>query len=93
MRKPAIFIVINVAIIIGLSIVQVVVANSISTTGIELSNIQHEIATLKKENANLHVQVLTASSLTQIASRASEMGFEESKKTLVISEPLPLARR
>lgn len=93
MKKPAVFIALNVAIITGLSIVQVVVANSISTTGIELSNIQHEISELRKDNAILHEQMLTASSLTNIASRASELGFEESKTTLVISAPLPLARR
>ena len=93
MNRPAIFIAINIAIIVGLSVVQVVVANSISTTGIELSKIQQDIASLKKQNAILHENVLTASSFTQIASRASEMGFEEGKSTLVISEPLPLARR
>lgn len=93
MKKPAFFIIFNIAIIVGLSIVQVVVANGISTAGIELSKVQSQISELRKQNELLHEQVLTASSLTTIASRASEMGFEEGKTTLVISQPLPLARR
>ncbi|CAN5160938.1 hypothetical protein BH09PAT1_BH09PAT1_3870 [soil metagenome] len=93
MKRPAIFIALNILIIIALSVVQVVAANSISTTGIELSKIQDEISSLQKQNEVTHEQVLTLSSLTSIASRASTMGFEESKSTLVISQPLPLARR
>ncbi len=93
MKKPVIFIVINIAIIVGLSIVQVVVANGISTSGIELSKVQQQIGELKRSNAMLHEQILTASSLTSIASIASSMGFEEEKSPLVISSPLPLARR
>lgn len=93
MKRPAIFIAFNIIIIIALSIVQVVAANSISTTGIELGKIQDQISDLTKQNEVLHEQVLTLSSLTSISSRAAEMGFVESKSTLVISQPLPLARR
>lgn len=93
MKKPVLFIILNLVVIIGLSIAQVVAANSISTTGIELGKIQDQITQLEKENEVLKEQVLTLSSLTTIASRASDMGFEEGKSTLVISQPLPLARR
>lgn len=93
MKRPAIFIGLNIAIIIGLSVVQVVVATSIATKGIELSTIQQQIAELKKQNALLYEQVLTAEAFTTIASRASEMGFEESSNNLVFSSPVPLARR
>ncbi|MBI5044883.1 MAG: hypothetical protein HZC02_03085 [Candidatus Levybacteria bacterium] len=93
MKKPVIFIIINIMIIMGLSIVQVVVANSISTSGIELNKLQQQISELKRSNAMLHEQVLIASSFTTIASKASSMGFEEGKSPLVISSPLPIARR
>ena len=93
MKRPALFIALNILVIIALSIVQVVAANSISTTGIELSKIQDEITTLQKQNEVLHEQVLSLSSLNSIASRAASMGFQESKATLVIAQPLPLARR
>ena len=91
MKKPVLFIALNLLVIIALSIVQVVAANSISTTGIELSKLQDETTTLQKQNEVLHEQVLSLSSLTSIASRAASMGFTESKDTLVIAQPLPLA--
>lgn len=93
MKKPVIFIGINLAIIIALSLVQVVISNSISTTGIELGKLQDEISLLKKKNAVLHEQVLVASSLTNIASRAGELGFKDSSSPLVISREVPLAKR
>lgn len=93
MKKPVLLIIINGIIIVTLSLVQVVVANSISTTGIELGKMEKEIAVYKKKNAVLHEQVLISSSLTQIASKAGEMGFEESKTQLVVESPLPIAKR
>lgn len=93
MKKPVLFIICNVIIIVVLSVIQVIVANSISTTGIELSKIQKEIAVTKKQNAVLHEQVLFSASLTNIASVAAEMGFEETKSQMVLSSPLPIARR
>lgn len=93
MNKPLVFIGFNIAIVIALSLVQVIVSNSISTTGIELGKVQIEIETLKKKNAVLHEQVLVSSSLTMIASHAAEMGFEDSKTPIVLSNDIPLARR
>jgi len=93
MKKPVLFIILNLVVIITLSIVQVVAANSISTTGIELGKIQDQTLAIQKKNEVLKEQVLTLSSLTSISSRAASMGFVEGKSTLVISQPLPLARR
>ena len=93
MKKPLILIGFNIVVILFLSLVQVVVANSISTTGIELEKMHEEIAVLQKKNALLHEEVLVASSLTNIASKAAELGFSEEKSPLVLSSPLPLARR
>lgn len=93
MKKSVIFISLNIVIIIAFSLIQVVAANSISTTGIELNKIQQQIADLKKYNAELHEQVLAQSSLTYIASKAASMGFDQSVSTVVISSPLPIAAR
>lgn len=93
MKNPVLFIGLNVLLVVGLSVIQVVAANSISTTGIQLGKVEQQIADLKKQNAILREQVLGLSSLNTIASRASEMGFEEAKSPLVITAPLPLARR
>lgn len=79
--------------IFGLAIGQVVVANSLSTTGIELAKLQTEIKDYKKQNAILKEKVLSAGSLTKIASTAGELGFVSSTKTIDISSPLPLAKR
>jgi cell division protein FtsL len=93
MKKPILFIILNGFVILTLSLVQVVVANSISTTGIEIGKIDKELATYKKKNAVLHEQVLIASSLTHVASVAATMGFNEAKTQLVVETPLPLAVR
>lgn len=79
--------------IFGLAIGQVVVANSISTTGIELAKITTEIKEYKKQNAILKEKVLSAGSLTKIASTAGELGFVPASKTIDISSQLPLAKR
>ncbi|HLD01886.1 MAG TPA: hypothetical protein VJC10_03325 [Patescibacteria group bacterium] len=78
-------------IIIVLSVVQVVVANSISTTGIILSKLHKEIATYEKENGKLKDEILTQSSYTRIASIAGELGYVEAKSPVSLSAPLPLA--
>lgn len=93
MKKPVLFIILNFIIILGLSVAQVVAANSISTTGIELGKIQDQTSRLQKENEILKEQVLSLSSFTSIASRAGDMGFEDGKSVLAIPQELPLARK
>ena len=79
--------------ILSLTIGQVVVANSLSTTGIELVKLQTEIKKYKKQNAILKEKVLYEGSLTRIASEAGELGFVSTKKTVSVSGPMPLAKR
>jgi cell division protein FtsL len=93
MRKQIIFIVIIISIIVGLSIIQVSVSNSLSTTGIELAKIEEQIEAYKKENAQLSEEVLTASSFNTIASKAATMGFVELKKHVVLTSPVPIAAK
>lgn len=76
-----------------LSIVHVVVANMLSTTGIELSGLQSDVAQYKKENMFLREQVLEHASLYHVASKASEMGFVNAKSHVYLSAPLPIAKR
>lgn len=93
MKNPLFFIKCLGTIILVLSVVQVVVSNILSTTGITLSHLEDEIRVLKKENSALSEQVLTASSLTRIASSASELGFVDSKSYVFVTAPLPLAQK
>lgn len=79
--------------ILSLAIGQVVVANSLATSGIELAKLQTDIQKYKKQNAILNEKVLYLGSLTKIASEAGQLGFVNTTKTIDISSPLPIARR
>lgn len=91
MKKPVFFLIIPIGIIIILSVVQVVVANHISTTGAELSKIQDEVRTYRKENTEIEEQILATSSLIRISEVAKNDGYVETKTTVSLSTPLPLA--
>ena len=84
MRTPIIFIIVLITLVIGLSIVQVVVSNNLSTTGIELAKLEDKITVYKKENAILQEKILIASSFTTIASKAADMGFVEEKSRVFL---------
>ena len=91
MKKPVVFITLIIVIIVGLSVVQVTVSNSLSTTGIELADIEEQITAYKKENAKLSEDLLTVASFSTIASKAADMGFVQEKKHIVITAPMPIA--
>lgn len=93
MKKSKYFVLIIIASIFALSIVHVVIANSISTTGASISKIQNELNLYKKENAILHEKILTLSSLTYVNEKASSEGFVPSKAEIYLLTPLPLAVR
>ncbi|MBP9719146.1 MAG: hypothetical protein KBD46_01650 [Candidatus Levybacteria bacterium] len=92
MKKPILFIIVIITIVVSLSVTQVTVSNNLSTTGIELAKIEEQIMTYKKENAMLKEKLLTASSFTTIASAAAELGFVEVKTRVFLRKP-PLAVR
>lgn len=91
MKKPFLFLVFLFFTIIGLSLMQVVVSNSYSTTGIFLEQIDKEVTIYKEENAKIKEKLLISSSYTQISSQASILGFVESKSEVYLNTPLPLA--
>lgn len=71
--------------ILFLSIAQITVSNMLSTGGIELSNMQQQIADYKRQNAQLKEQIYTLSSLTTIQEKAEKLGFVADQSTLVIT--------
>jgi hypothetical protein len=91
MKKPTLLILFFVTIIIALSVVRVAILNSISTTGIELVNLQQELTVYKKQNVLLKEEYLAVSSLTSLDKRAKMLGFVEAKSHIYLSAPLPLA--
>lgn len=80
-------------IIVVLSIVQVAVSNSLSTTGITLSEIEQEIDQYKQENALLYEKFLIGSSLTNISSTSASLGFREGKSQIVIGASISIAAK
>jgi hypothetical protein len=82
-----------VFVIVALSVIHVVVANMLSTTGVELDDLQTNLTKYKKENIILREDVLGHASLYYIASVAAEMGFVDAKSPIVIHSPLPIAKR
>lgn len=81
-------------IIIILSVVQISVSNMLSTGGIQLAQVQAQIADYQKENAILEERIYSVASLTDIAEKAEKLGYisaDTSTSTLVIANPAPLA--
>ena len=91
MKRVRIIILSMSTVILVLVVAQVVVSNSLSTTGEDLGAMQSQIATLKRENTILSERILTLSSLDHVASLAATDGFVISGTPIVVSAPLPLA--
>lgn len=91
MKKPALIIGFLITVIIMLSVVKTFVSNRISTSGLELGQIDAQINSLQTENAILSEKYYTLASLTTIASEAAGMGFVEENSDFVLTNPLPIA--
>ena len=91
MKRSIPFIIFLAVTIIFLSVIQVTVSSKLSITGIELGKLQGELANYERENSVLTENLLLTTSLTNIASNASEIGFVEQKSIVYLTTPLPLA--
>ena len=92
MRKKFI-VFIMMSILVVLSLVQVVLSNSLSTTGIALSRLEGEVARYKRLNSMLRETILTETSLTKIASSAATFGYISGSSQIVISGSVPIAAK
>ncbi len=93
MKKPILILIFLSFIVVALLITRITLENSISTTGIQLVDIQNQIGDYKKENELLKVQYLEAASFTSIASKAKELGYVTPKSQVDLAAPLPMAMR
>jgi len=93
MKKPALFIGILILLVVILSVVKIFVSNKIATSGEILGEYQQEIDSYKTENAILAERVYSISSLTNIASEASRLGFIEQGSDFVLNGQLPIAAK
>ncbi len=89
--KKYLLLVLLIITVIALSVVRTFVLNNISTSGVQLGQIQDELDTLQTENAVLAEQVYSYSSLTNISSKAAEMGFVNQGNQFVLTAPVPVA--
>ena len=64
-----------VFVVLSLLILQVFVSNWLATSGLEISEIDHDIQNLTAENADLRQQIASASSLTTLRTKAADLGF------------------
>ena len=92
MKKSVLFLGLIITIVIVLSVVQVAIANSLSTTGVELSKLQDQLAQYQKENELLEEKYLEASALRTIDQNAQKLGFvSATNSNEYLSTPLPVA--
>lgn len=93
MKKSIVSLIAMGLTLVVLIVIQAIVANSVSTVGVDVSSMQTEILAYKKENAILKEKLLTASSLTGISEKMDDQGYETASSQLSLSQSLPLARR
>jgi hypothetical protein len=91
MKKPALIITTLVLTIVVLSVVKIFVSNRIATSGVVLGKVQEELLSYKLENTILSEKLYTLSSLTNIASKAYDLGYTDSKTDYVLSNQVPVA--
>ena len=92
MKRPVLFLCIAFGIILVLSGVQVVISARLSTTGVELSQIEEELDVLRRENSLFTEQILRESSYNRIASKSAEQGFVENTENFSLASPVVVAK-
>lgn len=90
MKKPRSIIIFLLGLIVALSIVKAIVYNRLSTSGVYVGKIEEEISFYKTQNAILSEKLLAFSSLTNVAVKATELGFAKNDYVMVL-KTLPLA--
>jgi competence protein ComGC len=93
MKKPILVISLLSLIILGLVVSRVSLINSISTRGIQLVDLQNQLAYYKNENELLKVQYLQAASYTNISQQAAKLGYVPVSTDVDLASPPPLALR
>ena len=91
MKKPVFIIIILLNLVIALSMIKAIAYNRLSTSGVFVGKVEGEINSLKTQNAILSEEFLAESSLTNISSKAAELGFVEDDSLMVLGSSRPLA--
>ncbi|MBI5465526.1 hypothetical protein HY946_02860 [Candidatus Gottesmanbacteria bacterium] len=80
-----------ISITLFLLLLQVVVANRLTTAGLTLDSLADQEQELRQENELLERKIATFSSLTQVAQKAAEAGFVKPQPFYLIPE-FPVAQ-
>lgn len=91
MKKPALIITSLFILILALSVIKIFVSNRIATSGVVLGKVQEDLSKYKLENYTLSEKLYTLSSLTNIASKAYDLGYTDSKTDFVLNNQVPVA--
>jgi len=82
MLKQQNFLKLVVFFVIALSVVKLLIAGLISTSGFALFNIKNEIAKMTIENQNLQGEIVSNSSFKNIQVRAEDLGLKSANIVL-----------
>ncbi|MBI2028500.1 MAG: hypothetical protein HYT07_02710 [Candidatus Levybacteria bacterium] len=91
MKKSSFVILLFIITIVSLSVAQGVVSNKLSTKGVILHEIEKKVYDYKTQNSILSEEILYNSSLTNLASKAAELGFGKLREQFVLNSGSSLA--
>ena len=83
------FLLITITVI--LQVIQVYLANKVSSESVEMVAKQRLISRYEEENDRLRLEVLQNSNLQMIASKAATLGFLDPQEAISLYDPLELA--
>ncbi|OGH38842.1 MAG: hypothetical protein A2905_03040 [Candidatus Levybacteria bacterium RIFCSPLOWO2_01_FULL_36_10] len=91
MKRPILLLTILFIIAMVFEVVNVYLLNKVTTDSIYVIKIKQEISSYKQKNIVLKTEILESTSMNMIASRASDLGFVESKEVISLYSPLTVA--
>jgi len=74
-----------------LSMVQLVIAHNLATSGEEVRLLETQISLLEKENNKLSAEINQMASLAQIAGEAEKLGLTKATHVLRLTPEIPVA--
>lgn len=82
----------NLFVLLGLVVTQLVLSNELAKMSMDLGSIEGQIVDYSEKNQITEQKVASASALSTVYKKASEMGFMPATRTLeIIPEQLPVA--
>lgn len=93
-RKCRLCFYLSISLVIGLSLIKMILANSHSTRGNSLQNIENQVFQIQAENQKLKTKIASLTGgLNQISQQAKEKGFIETPQIKTFVKAPPLAQK